>query len=247
MRRLLLRAVLFLLLLSSACAPPKATRAEVTVAAAANLTEVFGKLGPQFESQTGIHPVFSFGSTAQLTQQIENRAPFDVFTAADAEHVDKLEGEGLLDPASGAVYATGVLVLWSPKSNIDRLEDLASPAVHTIAIAKPQLAPYGEASVETLTGLGLWNKVEPKVVYAENINMARQYGLSGNADAVFTANSLVLREQGRKIEVDDSLHRPIVQKLGIVAQSKNQDAARKFADFLLHGRGHQLLLDSGYR
>ena len=76
--------------------------AEITVAAAANLTEVAQTIGAEFEAQTKIHPVFSFGSTAVLTTQIENSAPFDVFLSADAEHVDKLGGENLLAPGSNA-------------------------------------------------------------------------------------------------------------------------------------------------
>src|SRR5579862_4220644 len=77
-----------------------AAKSEITVAAAANLIDVFGRIGPEFEAETGIHPVFSFASTAQLTQQIENSAPFDVFAAADSEHIAKLEHEKLLVPGT---------------------------------------------------------------------------------------------------------------------------------------------------
>src|ERR1700678_2102407 len=100
---------------------------EITVADAANLTEVAQTLAADFEAQTKIHPVFSFASTAVLTTQIENSAPFDVFLAADAEHVDKLDHAGLLAPGSDAVYAVGVLALWIPpssKAHIAKIEDL---------------------------------------------------------------------------------------------------------------------------
>src|SRR4051812_10026912 len=122
-----------------------ATTRQVTVAAAANLMQVFQSLGPAFESATGIHPVFSFASTAQLAQQIENSAPYDVFAAADAEHVDELDRKGLLAPGSRAVYAIGVLALWIPpqsKAQVSHLEDLDSTAVRVIAAANPELAPY---------------------------------------------------------------------------------------------------------
>jgi molybdate transport system substrate-binding protein len=77
--------------------------------------------------------------------------------------------------------------------------------------------------------------------------MAKQYGTSGNADAVFTAYSLVLKEQGKVIQVDESLHAPIDQAMGIVAASKNQAAAREFTRFLLEGKGRGILSSSGYR
>jgi len=115
-----------------------------------------------------------------------------------------------------------------------------------IAVAKPALAPYGQASIDALTYAGIWEKVRPKVVYAENINMAKEYGASRNADAVFTAYSLVLRESGRVLKVEESLHSPIDQELGIVSKSPRQDSARKFVAFLLTGDGRAILSSFGY-
>lgn len=221
----------------------------VTVAAAANLTDVFGVIGPRFEAATGIHPLFSFASTAQLTQQIENSAPFDVFAAADAAHIDELDRRGLLLAGSRTVYARGVLALWVPpgtKAPINGIEDLRDPKIRFIAIAKPELAPYGQAAVEALQRLGLWKHVQGRIVYGENINVARQYGMSGNADAVFTAYSLVLHEPGKVVRVDSNLYHPIDQELGIMASSKHVEAARAFVDFLIRGAGKEVLLNSGY-
>lgn len=226
------------------------SRPEVTIAAAANLGDVFQTIGAQFEQTTGVHPVFSFGSTAQLTQQIEHSAPFDLFAAADASHVEQLEHEGRLEPGSKAIYATGILALWFPPSSqakSARLEDLTSPDVRVIAIARPELAPYGAATVETLQRLGVWEKVKAKVVYGDSISMAKQYGASGNADAVFTAYSLVLKESGKVIRIDESLHKPISQALGIIAGSPHQAAAARFAEFLLKGTGREILFTHGYR
>jgi molybdate transport system substrate-binding protein len=224
--------------------------AEITVAAAANLTEVAQTLGSEFEAQTKIHPVFSFGSTAQLTTQIENSAPFDVFLAADAEHVDKLDGEHLLVPGSSAIYAVGVLALWIPpgsKARINKVEDVANKDVQVISVANPKLAPYGAATVETFEHLGLWDKVKDKIVYAENISMAKQYGTSKNADAVFTAYSLVLKESGKVIQVDEAMHQPIVQKLGVMAHSQHRDLAESFTTFVLKGTGRSVLERFGYK
>jgi molybdate transport system substrate-binding protein len=224
--------------------------AEITVAAAANLTEAAQTIGAEFEAQTKIHPVFSFGSTAVLTTQIENSAPFDVFLSADAEHADKLAGENLLAPGSNAVYAVGVLALWIPpasKAHVDKVEDLKAIDVQVIAVANPKLAPYGAAAVETLQKAGIWDQVMAKIVYAENISMAKQYGTSKNADAVFTAYSLVLKEAGKVIPVDEALHQPIVQKLGIVARSQHIDDARKFTQFVLNGPGRDILARYGYK
>jgi len=241
-------------MLTQACGNPghpgAPERNELAVAAAANLTQVAGVLGQKFEAATGIHPVYSFASTAQLTQQIENGAPFDVFLSADAAHVKELEDKGLLASGGRAAYAVGVLSLWVPpgsRAKITRIEDLTRPEVRVIAVAKPELAPYGQAAVEALERSGVWEQVQSKIVYAENINMARQYGTSGNADAVFTAKSLILGDGGRSIEVGEALHAPVVQELGILANAGHAAAARRFATFLREGAGRDVLAASGYR
>src|ERR1700744_5152883 len=105
---------LFLAALILAVVVPAQSR--INVAAAANLTGVAQELGSRVEAETKIHPVFSFGSTAQLTQQIDNGAPFDLFLAADAEHVEQLDKKGLLVAGSRAAYAIGVLALWVPSA-----------------------------------------------------------------------------------------------------------------------------------
>lgn len=245
-----MRVLAIAALVSCGIAGAQTAKREVAVAAAANLNTVFQTLGPQFEAETGIHPVFSFASTAQLAAQIDNGAPFDVFTAADTEHVEALEKKSRLVPGSRAVYATGILALWIPPrspATVSKLADVAQPDVKIIALAKPELAPYGLAARETLQKLGIWNQVEPRIVFADNINMAKQYGSSGNADAVFTAYSLVLRESGKVIPVDEKLHAPIEQALGIVAASKNQSAAKAFTTWLLTGHGRDGLRAFGYK
>lgn len=218
------------------------------MAAAANLTETFARIGPAFQAETGIEARFSFGSTAQLARQIENGAPYDVFAAADTAHVDQLEKKGLLAAGSRAVYARGVLSVWIPSGKpVSDLSDLTRPEFRVIAIAKPELAPYGAAAVEALHRARVWDALEPRIIYAENINMARQYGKANNADAVFTAWSLVLGEGGSKLEVPAGLYPPIEQALGIPAASKNAAAARRFAGYLISGRGREILKASGYR
>ena len=222
---------------------------EITVAAAANLTEAFSEVAKQFTAKTGIRVVYSFGSTADLTKQIENGGPFDVFAAADVEHVDALNKEGLIVPDSQAVYARGRLVVWIPQhsgAKINQIEDIASPDVKIIAIAKPDLAPYGRASVETLKVLNLWSQVEAKVVYGSNVSATKQYAMSGNADVAFIPLALVKKEEGQYLLVDERLHQPIDQAFAIVRASRKQETARRFTDFVLSADGQAILQQFGY-
>jgi molybdate transport system substrate-binding protein len=163
-------------------------------------------------------------------------------------HVDELDRKGVLAAGSSAIYANGILAMWAPsKTGVRRVEDLTLPEVRVVALAKPELAPYGQAAVETLQHAGVWSAVEPKVVYAENVNAAKQYGTSGNADAVFVAYSLVLKESGTVIQIPESAHQPIAQKLGIVKASAHLAEARRFVDFTLRGKGRGVLESHGYR
>src|ERR1017187_6477808 len=117
--------------------------AELHVAAAANLSTVLPDLSTAFERQTKVHIVPSLGATAQLTQQIENGAPFDVFLSADVEHIDQLIKTGFVISNTRAIYARGQLLVWAPRRpDLHTLDDLTKSDVRAIAVAKPELAPY---------------------------------------------------------------------------------------------------------
>lgn len=222
----------------------------LTIAAAANLTEALAEIGPTFTRKTGIHVVFSFGATADLAKQIENGAPFDVFLAADTAHVDQLERKGLLTAGTRVLYARGRLVMWLPPGShlkATRIEDITAKEFERIAIAKPDVAPYGQAAVESLRALGIWDRIESKVVYAQNVSQAKQYTGTGNAEVAFIPLALVKPGEGVYFEVAEETHAPIDQALGIVKDSPSQTAARQFVDFLLSDEGQELLVKKGYR
>ena len=157
--------------------------------------------------------------------------------------------KGLIVPDSRAVYARGRLVAWTPpqgRIKINRLEDIAGADVKTIAVAKPDLAPYGRATVEALKALNVWAAVEPKVIYGTNVSNTRQYAASGNADVAFIPMALVKQGEGQYVEVDERLHQPIDQALAIIKASGKQDLARRFVDFVLGDEGQAILRRYGY-
>ena len=220
------------------------------MAAASNLTDAFAEVGPRFTSKTGIRVVFSFGATADLARQIENGAPFDVFAAADTEHVEQLERKEILTPGTRALYARGRLVIWVPPGSnlkVERIQDITAKAFERIAIPKPDVAPYGKAAVESLRTFGIWNEIEGKVIYAQNVSQAKQYAATGNAEIAFIPLALVKPGEGTYFEVDEETHQPIDQALGIVKDSTKQADARQFVDFLLSDEGQELLAKKGYR
>ncbi|MEW6736457.1 MAG: molybdate ABC transporter substrate-binding protein, partial [Acidobacteriota bacterium] len=144
--------------------------------------------------------------------------------------------------------ARGRLVVWWPqdaKETPASLEDIVKPVFKRIAIAKPDLAPYGAAAKESMEAVGIWPKVEAKIVYGENVNAAYQYAKTGNVELVFIPFSLV--KPGEKfITVDEKLHKPIDQALCIIKQSKHPELAKKFDDFLKGEKGRTMLEHFGY-
>ncbi|HUQ31637.1 MAG TPA: molybdate ABC transporter substrate-binding protein [Pyrinomonadaceae bacterium] len=226
------------------------TSQEITVAAAANLTDAFTELGKEFNARTGVRVIFSFGATADLAKQIENGAPFDVYASADVEHVDELKSKGLLLVGTNKLFARGRLVLWIPPGSrftLNRIEEIVRPEVERISIAKPDVAPYGRATVEALRALNLWAQVEPKVIYGQNVSQAKQQAATGNAEAAFIPLSLVKTGEGQSIEVDERLHQPIDQAIAVVEDSPHTDAAQRFVNFVLSPEGQTLLERYGYR
>ena len=245
----MLRALsLLALALLAACnrTPARAPRAELHVAAAANLTRVLGEIAGEYERRTHVRIVPSYGATAQLSQQIENGAPFDVFMSADAQHVDELATRGFAAAGSSAVYARGVLVLWAPRRpDVRTLDELTGPKNMVIVLARPELAPYGAASVEALKNMGIWDKVAKRVAYAPSISVAKQWGDTGNGDVAFTAMSLILDEPGNYFLIDPGLYKPIEQEM-CVLKNAEPDLARAFEQFVLGPDAREILRRYGY-
>jgi molybdate transport system substrate-binding protein len=228
---------------------PSQRESVLTVSAAADLTSAFTETGELFEKQTGTKVTFNFGSTGQLMQQIEQGAPVDLFAAANVSFIDELEQRGLIFPETKALYAQGRLTIWSRKDSpyqIDRIEDLASPALKRIAIANPEHAPYGMAAREALQHAGVWDIVLPKLVYGENISQTLQFAESGNVDAAIVALSLSVNSDGKWKLVPGELHNPLNQTLAVIKGAKSEAAARKFAAFINAPEGRRVMRKYGF-
>ena len=225
---------------------------EVGVAVAANFTAPMQKVAQAFEQESGHKPVLSFGSTGNLYAQIKNGAPFQVFLAADEETPLRLEREGLTQAGSRFTYATGKLVLWSRQQGLvdDKGDVLRSGKFQRIALANPKLAPYGAAAVETLTRLGLWQALQPKIVQGDNIAQTYQFIASENAQLGFVALSQVMVDgrlsQGSAWVVPATLHAPLAQAAVLLGKGSDNPAAVALARFLRGDRAKSIIRAFGY-
>jgi molybdate transport system substrate-binding protein len=222
---------------------------ELTVAAASDLTQAFEEIGREFEASNKTKIVFVFGSTGMLTRQIENGAPMDLFAAANVDYVNQLEQKDLIIPDTKAIYARGRITMWTNADNqleIETLADLKRPEVKRISIANPDHAPYGLAAQQAFQTAGLWEQLKPKLVYGDNIRQTLQYAETGNVDVAIVALSLSQQSKGRWVLIPEELHAPINQGLAVVKTTRNEAAARAFANFITGPRGREILSKYGF-
>ena len=243
--------VLTLALLTACCSSPsvKDVPVTLTVSAAADLTPAFEELGKLFTNDTGIKVTFNFGSTGQLTQQIEQGAPVDLLAAANVSFVDELEKQNLIIPDTKALYAEGRITLWTRTDStlkLERVEDLVKPEVRHIAIANPEHAPYGEAAREALQSAGIWDRVSSRLVFGENISQTLQYAETGNVDAAIVALSLSVNSKGRWVLISDQLHKPLKQALAVIRSTRHEAEARRFAGFVNSPQGRTVMRKYGF-
>jgi len=225
------------------------SQAELTVAAAADLQFAFSDLAELFEEQTGQKVTLVFGSTGQLSQQIENGAPYDLFASANIDYIHQLAEKKLVLEDSVELYARGRIVLAANRQTgikVVDLEDLLDPQIRHIAIANPEHAPYGVAAKQALEAAGLWETIEPKLVFGENVRQALQYVQSGDAEAGIVALSVADVPEITWTLIDEANHQPLDQALAIVTSSRQPELARQFAAFINGEHGRPIMRRYGF-
>lgn len=219
------------------------------IAVASNFAEPVKDLAKRFELHTGVRLELTFGSTGKHFTQVMNGAPFDALLSADAERPRLLEESGRSVRGSRFVYAVGRLAFWTCQRNIDLIDAnvLGDRNSGRVAIANPELAPYGLAARQTLESLGYWDEIQDRLVFGENIGQAFHFAHSRNARFGFVALSQVLtmpaEERGSFWVVPESHHQPILQEA--ILLKENADA-RAFLEYLKAPEAKARIAEFGY-
>ena len=228
---------------------------EITVAAAADMSTALPELAAAYTKKTGQAVKLSFGASGNLTNQIRNGAPFDVFFSADEAYPQQLITEGLASKETLYHYAVGRLVLWAPNdSAVDvsqlGIKALLDPAVKKIAIGNPATAPYGRAAEAALKHYEVYDQVSSKLVLGENISQAAQFVESGNAQVGLIALSHALapamKSKGHYWTVPLDAYPTLNQAAVVLTKSKQQEVARKFLDYMKTPEATSLLSSYGF-
>ncbi|SIN74249.1 molybdate transport system substrate-binding protein [Sulfurivirga caldicuralii] len=227
-------------------------RAEVlTVAVSSNFVAPMQQLVRLWQQRYPDQPVrISSASTGKLYAQILHGAPFDLFFAADAEGPRSLYAQGRAQKP--ATYALGELVLWQRAGVQSPLARLKAGDFRRLALANPKTAPYGRAAQQVLQKLGLWPRVQSKLVRGENVGQAFQFVRTGNAELGFAARSQLIQthldDDAHRWLVDADLYDPIVQQAVVIKGRPHEAAAQRFLDFVLHdSAARAAIAHAGYR
>lgn len=229
---------------------------DLRVAAAANFADMARLLAIEFAQHSDLKVAVSSGSSGALFAQISQGAPFDVFLSADSMRPKRLEQLGMIEPGTRATYAHGQLALWSEHlgSRTTNFTESESAEIitelllktKTLAIANPDIAPYGLAAKQLLASIALWRNNEFRLVKGNSVLQAFQFKQTGNADSALIALHL-LEDQSGFITVPNSLYQPIQQQLVIMNASRNKGVAHRFVAFILSDAVQKRLHVSGYQ
>lgn len=233
MKLLSMLVTLFTLLAASSAHAEK-----ITIAAAADLKFAMDEIVAAFKREKqGNELEVIYGSSGKFHTQIQQGAPYDIYFSADIAYPRDLASKGM---AASAVrpYAVGRIVLWSNSMDATKmtLASLGDPRISRIAIANPKHAPYGKRAEEALRASGVWEKLQPKLVYGENIAHTAQFVQTGNAQAGIIALSLALNpelaKKGGYYLIPATLHEPLEQGFVITRRGAEKPLVKQFADYM---------------
>lgn len=223
------------------------------VAVAANFADAAETLAPMFAADTGHEVQLTTGSTGKLYAQITAGAPFDVLLSADAKTPAQLEEEGKAVARTRFTYAVGQLALYSAdpqRIGTDGGAALKNPDLRFVAIANPDLAPYGIAAREVMQSMGLWDALSPKIVMGQNIGQTFSLVATGAAEVGFVALSAVTAQgkepTGSYWLVPQDMFTPIRQEAVLLTTGQGNPAAVAFLEFLQSPKAQSVIVDHGY-
>ncbi len=210
---------------------------ELTISAAASLKEAMDVIKDKYqEKHPQVHLKFNYGASGSLQQQISQGAPVDLFFSAAEDKYNVLVEQGNIAKEDGVDLLENELVLVVPNDDrsIKGFKDLMKTEIDKVSIGTPEIVPVGEYARESLENNGIWDAVEPKVVYAKDVRQVLSYVETGNVKAgmVYKTDALISDKVKIVETADPATHTPIIYPIGIIKDSKQYKAAREFYEYI---------------
>ena len=249
---ILSRVIPVVLLLLAVVRPAQAQ--DVMLSVAISMKDVVDELGRGFmASRPGVILRYNFGSSGELQKQIEAGAPVDLFISAADRQMDELVKKGLVVSQSRRIFARNVLTVVKPadsKIDITKPSDLLDARVTKIVIGNPKTVPAGQYAEESLKALGTWDRLQPKLVFSENVRQALDYVARGEVDAgfVYTTDAAARAQQVKEaFRPAEDTYRPVVYPVAVVTGAKQAALAQAFLDLLMSRDGQATLARFGFQ
>lgn len=248
MRRLSARLFASLLFVLAGIVPAHAE--DLTVSAAASLTDAFKEIATAFEAaHPGAKVQLNFAASGTLLQQIAKGAPVDVFASADLVTMDRAQSQGLITVAERRNFAANTLVLIVPKGSARpaAIGDLAQPAYKRVAIGNPASVPVGRYTQAALTKAGLWGPLEPKLINAQSVRQVLDYVARSEVEAgfVYSTDAAIMKD---KVDVvlTVPLEEPVTYPIAPIAASAHPAMAKAFVDWVSGAQAQAVLARYGF-
>lgn len=211
---------------------------EVTVLAAASLTDALDEIIAEYEKDADCTITPSYAGSGDLVQQIEGGAPCDIFVSASKSNMDQLEEEGYIDTDTrkDILANTLTLIATSEKADVVTMDMLTSDEVGTIAIGEVETVPAGKYATQVFDNMGITDEISDKIVYAKDVRAVLNYVETGDADCgfVYRTDALLMNEDDGVIigDVDESLHDAIVYPAAVMKDAPQAEFAADFYEFM---------------
>ncbi|BAH75237.1 molybdate ABC transporter substrate-binding protein [Solidesulfovibrio magneticus] len=246
MKKLLLTLALCLSLAAPAAA------GDITVSAAASLTDAFNEIKGVFtKDHPGVNVTFNFAASGALLSQMAQGAPVDVFASADQKTMDQAVEKKLVDVPTRVNFVQNALVMAVPADNPAKLKDLTNltaPAVKRIAVGNPDSVPVGRYTKAALTKTGLWDAISGKFVLAESVRQVLDYLSRGEVDAGFVY-ATDAKQGGDKVKtiLEVPVETPVTYPIAVLEAAKDKKDAAAFVAFVTGSKGQAILAKYGFK
>lgn len=236
--------------LTLAALSPLLRAADLTVFAAASLSDALTEIAPLYAKSTGDKLRFNFGSSGSLARQIRAGAPADVIFSADELRLDQLDQDGLLLAGTRRTLLANILVLvvTSDTTAVTTLADLAKPSVRRVVFGDPATVPVGTYAKEHLGKLGLWDPLQSKTVFVDNARAVLAAVESGNADAgiVYKTDALISKKTKIAVEIPPATGPSITYPAAVIGDTQSPDAAKKLLLWLATPDAQSIFAKHGF-
>ena len=234
--------------------PSVVAAAELTLSVAISMKDVVEELGRRFAAgRPNVALRYNLGSSGELQKQIEAGAPIDLFVSAAQRQMDELERKGLIVAATRRTFARNVLTVVKPadsRIDVTKPADLLHPSVRRIVIGNPKTVPVGQYAEESLRALGLWDRIQGRLVFVENVRQALDYVARGEVDAgfVYTTDAALRADRVKEaFRPGEDTYRPVTYPVALVKESKEPALAQAFLDLLVGPDGRTVLARFGFQ